>query len=115
MKGMILNYWSYWRKVMYAILKKEKVWDIVIGTQRAPTGVDATDAAIDEFVNIQEKFCEWLVPSISSKLSYMIPNETHDPALIWNNLIDHFESKSPFNVFHLHNSYSKSKCTLPLY
>ena len=39
--------WSYWRKVMYAILKKDKVWDIVIDTQRAPTGVDATDAAID--------------------------------------------------------------------
>ena len=50
MKGMILNYWSYWRTVMYVILKKEKVWDIVIGTKRAPAGVDATDAAIDEFV-----------------------------------------------------------------
>ena len=52
--------WSYWSKVMYAILKKAKVWYIVIGTQRAPTGVDATDAGIDEFVNKQEKACGWL-------------------------------------------------------
>ena len=68
--------WSYWRKVIYAILKKDKVWDIAIGTQRAPTGVDATDAAIYEFVNKQEKALGWIVPSISSKLAYLIPNET---------------------------------------
>ena len=99
--------WSYWRKVMYAILKKDKVWDIVIGTQRAPSGVDATEAAIDEFVNKQEKACGWLVPSISSSLAYLIPNEPNDPAAIWDNLSDHFESKSPFNVFHLQNQLAQ--------
>ena len=44
-----------------------------------PTGVDATDAAIDEFVNKHDKACGWIVPSISSKLAYMIPNEPNDP------------------------------------
>ena len=101
--------WSYWRKVMYAILKKAKVWDIVIGTQRAPTGVGATDAAVDEFVNKQEKACGWIVPSISSKLAYLIPNEPDDPVVIWNNVSDHFESKSAFYVFHLQNQLAQLK------
>ena len=101
--------WSYWRKVIYAILKKEKMWDIVIGTQRAPRGVDATDAAIGEFVNKQEKACGWIVPSISSKLAYLIPNEPNEPVVIWNNLSDHFESKSAFNVFHLQNQLAQLK------
>ena len=43
--------WSYWRKVIYAILKKEKVWDIVIGNKIAPTGADASDSATEEFVD----------------------------------------------------------------
>ena len=101
--------WSYWRKVMYAILKKEKVWVTVIGTQRAPTGVDATDAAIDEFVNKQEKACGWLVPSISSRLAHLIPNEPDDPAAVWNYSSDHFESKAVFNVFHLQNQLAQLK------
>ena len=61
--------WSYWRKVIYAILKKEKVWDIVIGNKIAPTGADASDSATEEFVAKQEKACGWLVPTVSSKLS----------------------------------------------
>ena len=92
--------WSYWRKVMYAILKKEKVWDIVTGTRIALTGADASDTATIEFVAKQEKACGWLVPTISPKLSYLIPNEPDDPAVIWKNLVEHFESKSAFNVFH---------------
>ena len=71
--------WSYWRKVIYAILKKEKVWDIVIGNKIASTGADASDSATEEFVAKQEKACGWLVPTISSKLSYLIPNEPDDP------------------------------------
>ena len=65
--------WSYWRKVMYAILKKEKVWDIVTGTRIALTGADASDTATIEFVAKQEKACGWLVPTISPKLSYLWP------------------------------------------
>ena len=74
-----------------------------------PTGVDATDATIDEFVNKHEKACGWIVPSISSKLAYLIPNEPNDPVVIWNNLSDHFESKSAFNVFHLQNQVAQLK------
>ena len=70
---------------------------------------DATDAAIDEFVNKQLKACGWLVPSISSKLDYLVPNEPVDPAVIWNNLSDHSESKSAFNVFHLQNQLAQLK------
>ena len=101
--------WSYWRKVMYAILKKEKVWDIVTGTRIALTGADASDTATIEFVAKQEKACGWLVPTISPKLSYLIPNEPDDPAVIWKNLVEHFESKSAFNVFHLQNQLAQLK------
>ena len=101
--------WSYWRKVIYAILKKDKVWDIVIGNKIAPTGADASDNATEEFVAKQEKACGWLVPTISLKLSYLIPND--DPAVIWKNLVEHFESKSAFNVFHLQNQLAQLKLT----
>ena len=101
--------WSYWRKGIYAILKKENVWDIVIGI--APTGADALDSATEEFVAKQEKACGWLVPTISSKLSYLIPNEPDDPAVIWKNLVEHLKSKSAFNVFHLQNQLAQLKLT----
>ena len=105
--------WSYWCKVIYAILKKEKVWDIVIDSANkiAPTGADASDSATEEFVAKQEKACGWLVPTISSKLSYLLPNEPVDPAVIWKNLVEHFESKSAFNVFHLQNQLAQLKLT----
>ena len=103
--------WSYWRKVIYAIHKKEKVWDIVIGNKIAPTGADASDSATEEFVAKQEKACGWLVRTISSKLSYLIPNEPDDPAVIWKNLVEHFESKSAFNVSHLQNQLAQLKLT----
>ena len=91
--------WSYWRKVIYAILKKEKVWDIVIGNKIAPTGAYAPDSATEAFVAKQEKACGWLVPTISSKLSYLIPNEPDDPAVIWKNLVEHFESSLLLTFF----------------
>ena len=97
--------------VIYAILKKEKVWDIVIGNKIVPTGADASDSATEEFVAKQEKACGWLVPTISSKLSYLIPNEPDDPAVIWKNLVEHFESKCAFNVFHLQNQLAQLKLT----
>ena len=103
--------WPYWRKVIYAILKKEQVWDIVIGNKIAPTGADASDSATEEFVAKQEKACGWLVPTISSKLSYLIPNEPDDPAVIWKNLVEHFESKSAFKIFHLQNQLAQLKLT----
>ena len=103
--------WSYCRKVIYDILKKDKVWDIVIGNKIAPTGADASDSATEEFVAKQEKACDWLVPTISSKLSYLIPNEPDDPAVIWKNLVEHFELKSAFNVFHLQNQLAQLKLT----
>ena len=84
--------WSYWRKVMYAILKKEKVWDIVTGNRIALTVADAPDTATIE-------------------LSYLIPNEPDDPAVTWKNLVEHFESKSAFNVFHLQNQLAQLKLT----
>ena len=103
--------WSYWRRVIYAILMIEKVCDIVIGNKIAPTGADASDSATEEFVAKQEKACGWLVPTIYSKLSYLIPNEPDDPAVIWKNLVEHFESKSAFNVFHLQNQLAQLKLT----
>ena len=69
----------------------------------------AMDTTIDEFVNKLEKACGWIVPSISSRLAYLILNELVDPAVIWNNLSDHVESKSAYNVFHLQNQLAQLK------
>ena len=62
------------------------------------------------------KAIQLIISSVSEDLTYLIPMKPEDPVQIWKDLVDHFESKSAFNVLSLNQqltvgSGSKKKKT----
>ncbi len=112
--------WSYWKKMMIAALNAQDAWKVAKGEEVAPTALDgdATQAArtayakeAKEFDSKQRIACGLLIPAISDKFNNLLPEEPTDPAQIWRNLHDHFESKSPFHILQIHRQLHELNLT----
>ena len=76
-----------WREKIVSALKSEGLWAVVSDPERVE----------EQFVQ-QMKAIQLIISSVSEDLTHLIPMEPEDPVQIWKDLVDHFESKSAFNV-----------------
>ena len=91
------NY-STWKIQCKMALIKEGLWDIVNGTETAPTeGVERQA----KFVMRRDKTLATIVLAVESSLLYLIGSDPTDPVVVWRTLADQFQRKTWANKLEL--------------
>ena len=86
------NY-ATWKIQCRMALIRDAVWNIVDGTEVAPTGSAATAEAQSKFKARQDRALATIVLSIEPSLLYLLGNPK-DPTEVWKKLEDQFHKKS---------------------
>ena len=90
-----------WKLQLRMALIRDDLWDIVNGSEKAPTGEVATADAKKKFTTRSNKALSMIVLSMKPELHYLIGREPEDPVAVWKLLADHFERKTWGNCYEL--------------
>ena len=86
------NY-ATWKIQFRMALIRDAVWNIVDGTEVAPTGSAATAEAQSKFKARQDRALATIVLSMELSLLYLL-GDPKDPTEVWKKLEDQFHKKS---------------------
>ena len=90
-----------WKLQLRMALIRDDLWDIVNGSEKAPTGEAATADATKKFTTRSNKALSMIVLSMKPELHYLIGREPEDPVAVWKLLANHFERKTWGNCYEL--------------
>ncbi len=93
------NNYSTWAVQCRMALLKEDLWSVV-STPEPPDPATATAASVVQYQRRQEKALATIVLTINPSLLYLLPNP-EDPAVVWQQLRDHFQKRTWSNKLHL--------------
>ena len=97
---VLLNSTNYstWKIQCKMALIKEGLWDIVNGTETAPTeGVERQA----KFAMRRDKALAMIVLAVEPSLLYLIGSDPTDPVVVWRTLADQFQHKTWANKLEL--------------
>ena len=90
-----------WKLQLRMALIRDDVWEIVNGTEKAPTGEGVTEDTRKKFKNRSNKALSMIVLSFKPALHYLVGREPDDPVAVWKLLANHFERKTWGNRYEL--------------
>ena len=80
-----------WKVQCRMALMKDGLWNIVNGTETAPTGAEADRR--ETFVARRDRALATIMLSIEPSLLYLI-GDPEDPIVVWKKLADQFQKKT---------------------
>ena len=104
--------WPFWKRVMLAALAEKGLQEATIGEDEAPVLDVPQHATPEERAVLERTFAQrqaehmkrrrqatvMILVALTEKHNFLIPPDDGNPAVLWTSLVNHFESKTVFNI-----------------